>query len=117
MISDPHNAVTVAVLRGVLPRANDVPCAECGHQWTEGERRHEYHHHRGYAPESYLDVQALCTTCHKATRGAHAEGPTLCVRVPAELRDAVKAKAASEDRSMAQAIRLALRRYVGQADQ
>jgi predicted HicB family RNase H-like nuclease len=35
------------------------------------------------------------------------------VRMPTELRDAIKAKAASEERSMAQAIRHALRLYVG----
>lgn len=34
------------------------------------------------------------------------------VRMPEELRDAVKAKAATEERSMAQAIRWALREYV-----
>jgi hypothetical protein len=36
------------------------------------------------------------------------------VRMPAKLREAVKAKAASEERSMAQAIRFALRQYVAQ---
>ena len=34
------------------------------------------------------------------------------VRMPTALRDAVKAKAATEERSMAQAIRYALRQYV-----
>lgn len=34
------------------------------------------------------------------------------IRMPAELHEAVKAKAASEERSMAQAIRYALRQYL-----
>ena len=34
------------------------------------------------------------------------------IRMPAELHQAVKAKAASEERSMAQAIRFALRQYI-----
>lgn len=50
--------------RGRLPAANDVPCADCGHVWSPGERRHEYDHHRGYAPEHHEDVEPVCTTCH-----------------------------------------------------
>jgi hypothetical protein len=50
---------------GILPRPSDVPCTDCGHVWTEGERRHEYDHHRGYAPEHHEDVEAVCTTCHR----------------------------------------------------
>jgi hypothetical protein len=38
------------------------------------------------------------------------------IRVPAELHAAVKVKAAGEERSMAQAIRYALHRYVEDGD-
>jgi hypothetical protein len=51
---------------GALPRPNAVPCTDCGHVWSPGERRHEYDHHLGYAPEHHEDVQAVCTTCHHA---------------------------------------------------
>jgi hypothetical protein len=49
---------------GLLPPPNDVPCADCGHVWASCERRHEYDHHLGYAPEHHEDVEAVCTTCH-----------------------------------------------------
>lgn len=49
---------------GLLPDPNEVPCIDCGHIWTEGERRHEYDHHRGYTPEHHESVEAVCTTCH-----------------------------------------------------
>jgi hypothetical protein len=51
---------------GLLPDPNDVPCVDCEHLWSEGERRHEYDHHRGYAAGHHEDVEAVCTTCHHA---------------------------------------------------
>jgi hypothetical protein len=51
---------------GHLPPANKVLCADCGHEWAPGERRHEYDHYLGYSPEHHEDVQAVCTTCHHA---------------------------------------------------
>lgn len=61
-----HDAARVAVNRevaaGRLPRASDLPCEDCGYHGAE--RRREYDHHRGYAPEYRLDVQAVCTICH-----------------------------------------------------
>lgn len=56
--------VNVLVRTGRLPRPNDLPCADCGHVWAEGERRHEYDHHLGYGAAHHLDVEAVCTTCH-----------------------------------------------------
>ena len=56
--------VNLAVRYCRLPAANSLPCADCGHLWTEGERRHEYDHYKGYSPEHQLTVQAVCTTCH-----------------------------------------------------
>lgn len=49
---------------GLLPRPNLLPCTDCGHEWSPGERRHEYDHHLGYAPEHHEDVEPVCTTCH-----------------------------------------------------
>lgn len=51
---------------GLLPAPNAVPCVDCGHVWSRGERRHEYDHHCGYAADHHEDVEALCTTCHHA---------------------------------------------------
>jgi len=59
-----HRAVEVAVRYSRLPRANTLPCTDCGHIWKPGERRHEYDHYLGYAPEHRLSVQPVCTTCH-----------------------------------------------------
>jgi hypothetical protein len=51
---------------GVLPAPNSLPCADCGHTWAVGERRHEYDHYRGYRAANHEDVEAVCTTCHHA---------------------------------------------------
>lgn len=55
---------------GALPRPNTQLCADCGHIWGEGERRHEYDHYLGYAPEHHEDVEPVCTTCHHAREEA-----------------------------------------------
>lgn len=65
--------VNVEVRRGFRPHPNSLPCTDCGHVWRDGERRHEYDHHLGYAPEHHLDVQSVCTLCH-ATREAERGG-------------------------------------------
>lgn len=61
---------------GLLPDPNDVPCADCGHSFKAGERRHEYDHHHGYGAEHHECVESVCTTCHHARedvrRGASA---------------------------------------------
>ncbi|WP_435251669.1 hypothetical protein [Streptomyces tendae] len=62
--------VNYLVDAGLLPAPNTQPCADCGHVWQPGERRHEYDHHRGYAPEHHEDVEAVCTTCHHAREDA-----------------------------------------------
>lgn len=56
--------INVEVRTGRRPRPNTLPCVDCGHVWAEGERRHEYDHHLGYAPEHHLTVEPVCTTCH-----------------------------------------------------
>lgn len=56
--------VNVLVRTGRLPHPNTLPCTDCGHEWPEGERRHEYDHRSGYGAEAHLSVDAVCTTCH-----------------------------------------------------
>lgn len=56
--------INVEVREGRRPHPNTLPCADCGHVWAPGERRHEYDHHLGYAPEHHYDVEAVCTRCH-----------------------------------------------------
>jgi len=56
--------VNYLVELGRLPRPNTLPCADCEHVWSDGERRHEYDHYLGYEPAHHEDVQAVCTTCH-----------------------------------------------------
>lgn len=47
---------------GLRPDPDELHCARCGHLGSD--RRHEYHHHMGYAAEHHYDVLPLCTTCH-----------------------------------------------------
>jgi hypothetical protein len=49
-----------------------LPCTDCGHEWQPGERRHEYDHHLGYAPEHHEHVQVVCTVCHHERERARA---------------------------------------------
>jgi hypothetical protein len=56
--------INVLVRTGKIPHPNELPCADCGHVYVEGERRHEYDHHLGYAAEHHYDVEAVCTVCH-----------------------------------------------------
>ena len=58
---------------GRIARPNELACADCGHAWAPGERRHEYDHHQGYGAEQQLAVQAVCTRCHhRRERNRHA---------------------------------------------
>jgi hypothetical protein len=58
--------INVEVKTGHRPHPNLIACAKCDHEWQEGQRRHEYHHHLGYAPEHHGEVIVLCTVCHAA---------------------------------------------------
>lgn len=55
-----HAAVRRAVLRGDLPAAATLRCCDCG------GRAADYDHYKGYAPENYLEIQAVCRACHSA---------------------------------------------------
>jgi len=56
--------INLEVESGRRPHPNTLPCADCGHIWKPGERRHEYDHFAGYAAEFHLVVQPVCTSCH-----------------------------------------------------
>lgn len=53
-----YNAVRRQVASGAWPDPRDVQCADCG-AWAL-----HYHHPRGYDPQHWLDVVALCGRCH-----------------------------------------------------
>lgn len=56
--------INVEVRTGRRAHPNTLPCADCGHVWADGERRHEYDHHLGYAAQHHGDVESVCTSCH-----------------------------------------------------
>lgn len=58
-----------------LQSPNAFPCADCGHVYAEGERRHEYDHHLGYSVDHHYDVEAVCTLCHHARESARLKRP------------------------------------------
>lgn len=53
--------VNVEVRTGYRQHPNAIPCADCGHRWKPGQRRHEYDHYLGYASEHHLHVESVCT--------------------------------------------------------
>lgn len=65
-------AVNNAVRAGKLPSARSVPCVDCGH--LGDDRRHEYDHHLGHEPEHWLDVECVCTRCHRSREDSRAGG-------------------------------------------
>jgi len=54
-----RHAVSHAIEAGRLPRPDCFPCYFC--QKTS----QEYHHHKGYEPEHWLDVVPACIPCHR----------------------------------------------------
>lgn len=53
-----HSAVEYAIETGRLVRPDQ--CSKCG-----SGANIDAHHHKGYAPECYLDVVWLCDLCHQ----------------------------------------------------
>jgi hypothetical protein len=49
---------------GKLKHANAYSCNKCGHKY-QGDVKHEWHHHKGYAVQYHEDVIALCKRCHR----------------------------------------------------
>ena len=69
--------VNYLVRVGILLNPGSLACSDCGH--LGDDRKHEYHHHRGYAPEYHEDVIPLCSRCHRAhhvSRGTVADEAT-----------------------------------------
>lgn len=52
------NAVNNAITAGRLRRPDTLTC-------TCDQPAEQYHHWKGYAPEQWLDVIALCISCHR----------------------------------------------------
>ncbi len=50
--------VNNAIAAGRLPRADALACIKCG------KPARDYHHDQGYAEAHWLDVIAVCRTCH-----------------------------------------------------
>lgn len=71
--------VNVLVRTGRLAHPNSLPCADCGHVWSPGGRRHEYDHNHGYEAKHHYCVQSLCTKCHHKKDNPLAQR-THCVR-------------------------------------
>lgn len=57
-----RSAVMIAVESGQLPHPDTLQCHYCP------KRAKEYHHHKGYAPEHWLDVVPICVDCHYEAR-------------------------------------------------
>jgi hypothetical protein len=53
-----RTAVNNAVRAGKMPRASELMCADCGNPADQ------YDHIGGYEKDNYLNVEAVCTTCH-----------------------------------------------------
>ena len=71
--------INVEVRTGRRPHPNSLPCKDCGHVWSAGERRHEYDHYLGYAAAHHYDVEPVCTKCH-ADRDSARKAQTHCKR-------------------------------------
>jgi len=63
--------INVEVRTGYRPHPNSIPCHVCGHMGDD--RRHEYHHHKGYDAANHYDVIPLCTLCHAKADGVVTE--------------------------------------------
>lgn len=68
--------VNNAVRDGKLPRLNTLLCSYCTNP------AQQYHHHKGYAPEHWLDVLPVCIKCHKKI---HMEKS--CANAPSKIND------------------------------
>lgn len=53
-----HDAIVYAIKKGKLPRPDTKLCHYCP------KPAQEYHHHKGYAQEHWLDVIPVCIDCH-----------------------------------------------------
>ena len=56
--------INYLVEKGVIPHPNELPCTDCGDDFDDNKRRHEYDHARGYDGENQLYVEPVCSSCH-----------------------------------------------------
>lgn len=54
-----RSAISNAIRLGLMLPAKSQTCTRCG------EQAQQYHHHNGYEREHWLDVIAVCRSCHK----------------------------------------------------
>ena len=57
-----RKTISSMVRRGDLPKADSVNCVDCGHIGTG--RVHDWDHYKGYDPQHFTDVEAVCRPCH-----------------------------------------------------
>jgi len=55
---DASNALRKAIRQGRITKPSALPCHDCG------KPARQYHHHLGYAHSHWLDVVAVCVSCH-----------------------------------------------------
>lgn len=55
-----RRTVCQAVETGTLPKAQTLTCINCG------KTAREYHHHKGYEKQNWLEVVPVCRPCHRA---------------------------------------------------
>lgn len=71
--------INVEVRTGRRPRPRDLPCVDCGHVYSANDpRRHEYDHYLGYTADHHLDVEPVCTLCHR--KRSERRGETVQIR-------------------------------------
>ena len=57
--------VNYLVEQGLLPRPDDLPCADCMDMSLTPGGRHEYDHARGYDGANQIYVEPVCQRCHR----------------------------------------------------
>jgi len=60
-----YQSVRTAIEKGELPKPSTLPCKFCFDD-AHLKSAEEYHHHKGYAREHWLDVIPLCKKCHSS---------------------------------------------------
>jgi len=59
-----YRTIRKEIENGTRKHPNTLPCANCGRVWLDGDTRHEYHHHLGFAADFHTSVTPLCKPCH-----------------------------------------------------
>ena len=108
-------AVRQAIVTGELKPLTRMRCRDCGQP-----ARH-YHHHRGYEPEHWLTVMALCVSCHRLRHADEHRPPrpepqfvVSTIRTPHRIYAELVALAKAERRSVNATMVIAFERYIRQ---